>query len=107
MNKKNSKKTEELYQAMLSLKNTKEAVDFFRDLLTEKEIIELGNRWRAARMLNQNIPYSKIIEDTGLSSTTIARTSKWLKKSKGGFRLILQRINTHRHNSSVPEKGLF
>lgn len=107
MNKKDTKKTEELYKATLALKNTKEAVDFFRDLLTEKEIVELSNRWRAAQMLNQNIPYSKIIEETGLSSTTVARTSKWLKKSKGGFRLILQRINSHRHNSSVPEKGLF
>ena len=80
MNKRDTKNTEQLYKAILSLKNMKESKDFFRDLFTEQETIELGNRWRAARMLNQNIPYSQIIDETGLSSTTVARTSKWLKK---------------------------
>ncbi|MBU2229256.1 hypothetical protein KJ810_02505 [Patescibacteria group bacterium] len=107
MNKWDTKRTEELYKIILSLKNIQEARDFFRDLLTEQEIIELGNRWSAARMLNQNMPYSQIIEKTGLSSTTVARISKWLKKSKGGYKKMLKRINGHRHNSSSSGKGLF
>lgn len=106
MNKWDTKKTEELYKTILSLKNMKDAKDFFRDLLTEQEIIEMGNRWRAARLLDQNIPYSNIIGETGLSSTTVARISKWLKTGKGGYKKMIKKNKGHRHNSSSSGKGL-
>ena len=102
-----NRKTEDLMKVILALKNGKEAKDFLRDLLTEKEILELGNRWKAARMLNDKIPYTEIIKETGLSSTTIARISKWLKKSKGGYNLMLKRIsNNHHKASSISKKRL-
>ena len=99
MRKIDNKKTEDLMEAILSLKDTKEAKMFFRDLLTEQELIEFGNRWKAAQMLYGNIPYSKIEKETGLSSTTVARVSKWLNKGKGGYALIIEKINNHHHNS--------
>jgi len=83
--------TEDLYLAILSLDNMEEAKKFFRDLLTKKEIEEMGKRWRAAKMLYSNIPYSAIIEQTGLSSTTVARISKWLNNGKGGYYLMLNK----------------
>ena len=61
---------------------------------------EFGKRWKAAKMLNKNIPYSKIEKETGLSSTTVARVAKWLKKGMGGYRLMLRKLNLHHHNSS-------
>lgn len=103
MNKWNNKKTEDLFKAILSLKNITEAKKFFRDLLTEPEIIEFGRRWQAARMLAKNIPYSAIEKKTGLSSTTIARISLWLNKGRGGYKLMLKRLakkSTHHSNSS-------
>ena len=107
MIKWNNIKTEYLFNAILALKNTREARGFFRDLLTEQELIKFGNRWKTAQMLNQKIPYSKIEKETGLSSTTIARISKWLNKGRGGYKLILQRLNSHHHNSYSPfGKGL-
>jgi TrpR-related protein YerC/YecD len=106
MNKWDTKKTEELYKTILALKNMKDAKDFFRDLLTEQEIVEFGNRWRAARLLDQNIPYSNIIGETGLSSTTVARISKWLKTGKGGYKKMITKNKGHHRNSSSPRKGL-
>ncbi|PIY96903.1 MAG: TrpR, YerC/YecD [Candidatus Kerfeldbacteria bacterium CG_4_10_14_0_8_um_filter_42_10] len=100
-------KTNDLLTAMLKLKNVKEAKRFFRDLLTEQEIIELGNRWRAAQMLNQKIPYSTIEKETGLSSTTIARISRWLNDGMDGYRLVLKRTAAHHHNFFSSEKRLF
>ena len=91
---------EKLYLAILTLKNIEEARMFFRDLLTEKELKELSNRWKAASMLADKIPYSKIEKETGLSSRTIARVSKWLNRGKKGFSLILNRKGAHHHNSS-------
>jgi TrpR-related protein YerC/YecD len=82
---------EELYRAILSLKDMKEAKPFFRDLLTEVEIYEFAERWKAARMLASGVPYTKIIKATGLSSTTVARVARWMKRGTGGYRLILQR----------------
>jgi len=98
MPKWENKTTEDLLRVILSLKNVNEAKKFFRDLLTEAEIIEFAKRWQAARMLNYKIPYSKIEKVTGLSSTTIARVSKWLNKGKGGYKLMLKRINSHHHS---------
>jgi len=90
--KNDDKKIKELIEAVLLLKDFKETKKFLRDLLTESELIEFGNRWKAARMLERKIPYTEIIKETGLSSTTIARVSDWLNGGMGGYKLILKRI---------------
>jgi len=95
MAKWDNPKTEDLLKAILTLKNVKEAKRFFRDLLTEREIIEFGKRWRVAKMLAKKIPYPLIEKETGLSTTTIARVSRWLNKGKDGYKLILQRLHHH------------
>ena len=106
MKKFNNSITKNLFRAILALKNINEANNFFRDLLTEQEIIEFGKRWQAAQMLNARTVYSSIEKKTGLSSRTIARISRWLNKGAGGYRLILQRLNSHHHNYPSSEKGL-
>ena len=93
-----------LIAGILSLKNTDEAERFLRDIMTEKEIKEFANRLEAATLLSRDVQYNTIIEDTGLSSTTIARISKWLKGSTGGYRLVIARISPH-HTSSQIRKG--
>ena len=87
-----NKTTEDLFKVILKLKNIRETKKFFRDLLTSEEIIEFGKRWQAAQMLDKNISYEKIIEETGLSSRTVARISKWLNQGAGGYKLMLKKI---------------
>ncbi len=82
---------DELYRAILSLKNLDEAKSFFRDLLTEVEIREFAERWKVAAMLARKVPYTSIIDETGLSSRTVARVARWVNKGMGGYRLILKR----------------
>ncbi|PIR92797.1 hypothetical protein COT99_04190 [Candidatus Falkowbacteria bacterium CG10_big_fil_rev_8_21_14_0_10_43_10] len=94
-----------LVEALLMFKNQAEMKKFLRDLLTEAEINEFARRWQAAQMLDQKVPYSKIVQKTGLSSTTVARISKWLKNGAGGYRLLLAKLNHHR-NSALTETGL-
>jgi len=98
----------DLSNAILKLKNRNEALMFLRDLLTESELIEFGNRFKAAQMLKEEIPYSKIEKETSLSSATVARVSKWLKKGKGGYKLILDRLakENHHHISTSFKRGL-
>jgi len=78
-----------LEEALNSLGTELEVSEFLRDLLTSSELREMRNRWLAAQELAQGVPYSKIENDTGLSSTTIARVSKWLREGTGGYRKAL------------------
>ena len=91
MRKVAAKDIESLYSAILSLKNLGEARSFFRDLLTATETEELAERWKAARLLAEGVPYTRIIEQTGLSSTTVARVARWVKSGAGGYQKVLKR----------------
>ena len=86
-------------RAILSLKTADEARRFLRDLMTEKEIEEFGKRLRTAELLSENVPYSRIEAETGLSSTTVARVSKWLKGKEGGYRRVINKL--HHHSRSL------
>lgn len=90
------KVNKQLIAGIMALKNDNEAERFLRDLMTPGEINEFANRLEAASLLLKDVQYNTITEDTGLSSTTIARISKWLKGSLGGYRLILNRIGKNK-----------
>jgi TrpR-related protein YerC/YecD len=83
---------DELYAVITKLESLEECRRFFRDLLTETEIHEFAERWKVARMLSQGVPYTTIEKETGLSSRTIARVHKWLKQGKGGYTMMLRRL---------------
>ena len=88
-------KSKELLKIFLMLKTEDEVKIFLRDLLTEKEIEELGMRWHVAKMLDQGIPFSQIEKETGMTPGTIARISKWLKEGSGGYRLVIDRLKVN------------
>lgn len=100
---KNDKNIKDLYKAILALKNNKECEKFLRDLLTEAEIKEFANRWKVAQMLEEKVQYEIIAKETGMSSTTIARISKWLNNGMGGYKLMLKRFkNNSNKNHHTP-----
>ena len=99
-----NEKNQRLIKAILALKTGDEAKRFLRDLMTEKEIEEFSKRLKAAEMLTENIPYSTIVEETGLSSTTVARVAKWLNGNLGGYKTIIDRL--HHHHSVQSRRGL-
>ena len=84
--------TDALARAVALLENPSEAKRFLRDLLTPDELIEFGHRFRAARLLAKDVHYAAITEDTGLSSSTIARVQKWRKDGYGGYKIVLTRL---------------
>ncbi len=91
MKKPSVKEIDDLYNTILRLESLDECQKFFRDLLTEYEIKEFAERWKAARMLANGVPYTEIESETGLSTRTIARVARWLKKGKGGYSMMLKR----------------
>lgn len=87
-----TKDIEELYAAIARLESADECRRFLGDLLTESELRESAERWKAARMLAAGASYVAIEKETGLSSRTIARVHKWLNQGKGGYALMLRRL---------------
>lgn len=71
---------------------------FLRDVMTEKEIIEISARLRAAQMMRDGATYTQIAAETNLSSRTIARISEWMKNGTGGYGAIL----VGQHHAHVP-----
>ncbi len=92
MKKPSTKEIDDLYTAVLRLDTLEECRRFFRDLLTENEIQEFAERWKAAQMLAGGVSYTEIERETGLSSRTIARVGRWLKQGRGGYAMMLQRV---------------
>jgi TrpR-related protein YerC/YecD len=85
------KDRDQLNKAVQSLRNVNETKIFFRDLLSEREIQEIACRWKVARMIWKGTAYTKIIQETGLSSRTIARVARCVRMGAGGYKLILKR----------------
>lgn len=84
------KKSENLQNSFLKLKNKSEVFNFLRDLLTEWEILEFSQRLEIAEMLNNWESYKKIEEATWASSTTVARVAKFLNWDFGGYRKVFK-----------------
>jgi TrpR-related protein YerC/YecD len=92
MPEKISPETKQLYQAILKLKNLNEAKAFFRDLLTPQEIDTFSVRFKIARLLYQGHSYSRVAKKLSVSTTTVTRVALWLKRGRGGYRRILNRL---------------
>ncbi|HEY4507271.1 MAG TPA: YerC/YecD family TrpR-related protein [Candidatus Paceibacterota bacterium] len=93
-----------LLEAILALETPNEARRFLRDLMTDGELKEFARRLKAAEMLTQKVPYSVIEKETGFSSTTVARVSKWLKGKEGGYKSMISKL--HHRNSIQVRRGL-
>ena len=99
-NKWINKNTDALFTAVLQLETLDETRRFFRDLLTEQEILEFANRWKVAQMLSDKKPYSAIEKETGMSSTTIAWVNKYLTGKFGGYKnMINKTIQNNSHHA--------
>ena len=83
--------TDDLFEAILSLRSLDEAQRFFRDLCTLQEIEALTHRWQAARLLDQGLPYLEVAAQTGASTTTVTRVAQWLRRGADGYGLVLDR----------------
>jgi TrpR-related protein YerC/YecD len=87
-----SEETDQLFRAILSLQSKEECYDFFEDLCTVNEIRSLSLRLEVARRLKRGETYLDIIEETNKSSAIISRIKNCLMYGKGGFQMMLQRL---------------
>lgn len=81
-----------LFSAILSLETVEECYKFFEDALTTKEILDIAQRIKAAKMLKNGCSYLEVSLETGMSTATISRVSKALERGAGGYKMILSRL---------------
>lgn len=86
------KNMQQLFKAVLTLRDEEEVRKFFDDVATIKEVLDLSSRLEVARMLREGAVFSEISKETGASSATISRVNKCLNYGEGGYETVLDRI---------------
>lgn len=92
MDKLHTPQVDELFEAILSLRSAEECYSFFEDVCTVKEIMDIAQRLKTARMLSEGANYQEINKETGCSTATISRVRRCLEYGSGGYRTVLTRI---------------
>ena len=93
MNKRIKKdRTDEMYEAILTLKNVEECKKFFDDLCTVTELQAMEQRFQVAMLLHQGLIYNDILEKTGASSATISRVNRSLQYGADGYAIVFDRM---------------
>lgn len=83
---------DQLFHAVLSLRDLEECYRFFRDLLTVQELSALSQRLQVARMLSEGKTYDAIRTEIATSSSTITRVNTELRYGSGGYKMVLERL---------------
>ena len=92
MSKWQNEDTAALFEALLCLKTQEDCRLFLEDVCTVKEITDMAQRLRVARMLRAKTSYAAINQETGVSTATISRVSRCLDYGPGGYDLVLRRL---------------
>ena len=93
MDKLHTPQVDELFEAILSLRSTDECYRFFEDVCTVKEILDIAQRLKTAKMLSEGANYQEINKETGCSTATISRVRRCLEYGAGGYRTVLSRVS--------------
>ena len=84
--------SDQLFQAILSLKNVDECYQFFEDLCTMKELADMTQRVWAAGMLLDGATYEQIVKKVEISTATISRINRCIQYGGGGYKAVLSRL---------------
>lgn len=99
------KSAQQFVEVLLAITDKQTMQSFLRDVMTEKEIVEISSRLEAARMLEAGEKYTSIIAKTKLSSRTIARISDWMQNGCGGYAKALSQVSNH-HDHIPPARAV-
>ena len=84
-------KNDQLYKAIMKLKDEQECYDFFQDLCTVSELRSMEQRFEVASLLHDGMIYNDILERTGASSATISRVGRIFTNGTGAFQELIDR----------------
>ena len=82
---------QELYEAIISLETTDECESFLSDLCTINELHAMSQRLKSAKLLLEGKTYNEVIEQTDISSATLARVSKCVRHGSGSYAQVIKK----------------
>ncbi|MDV6377735.1 YerC/YecD family TrpR-related protein [Sporosarcina sp. GW1-11] len=83
---------DQLFKAILELKDLEECYQFFDDVCTMSEVQSLAQRLDVAHKLRLKKTYDSIQQETGASTATISRIRRCVDYGSGGYNLMLNRL---------------
>ncbi len=83
---------DQLFDAIMCLKDREECYTFFEDLCTVNELMSLSQRFEVAKMLRDQKTYLDIAEKTGASTATISRVNRSLNYGNDGYDMVFGRL---------------
>ena len=83
---------DELFEAVLTLRDLEDCYRFFEDICTINEIHAIAQRLQVAKLLSEKKTYSEIEAITKASTATISRINKCLVYGADGYQRVLERL---------------
>ncbi len=83
---------DELFEAILTLKDVEDCYRFFEDICTINEIHSISQRLQVAKLLSEKKTYTEIETATSASTATISRINKCLVYGADGYKRVLERL---------------
>lgn len=88
MPKTDDKMINELFELIASMKNADDCKALFNDMCTVKEIEQMAQRVRAAKLFIEGKTYNQVTEETDISSATLSRISRCVQYGDGYSRFL-------------------
>lgn len=79
----------ELYDAFIKIDSQTACALLMEDLCTRKEVEQMAQRLRAARLLMEGKTYTQVIEQTNISSATLSRVSRCVQYGQGYRKFVI------------------
>jgi len=89
-----SDEMDRLFEAVLTMNTVEECYMFFEDLCTISELVSISHRFQVAELLRDKHTCQDISHSTGASTATISRVNRCLGYGTGGYKMVLDRLNT-------------
>ena len=83
---------DELFKAILMLKDEEDCYRFFEDICTINEIHAIAQRLQVAKLLSEKRTYNEIEELTKASTATISRINKCLVYGAEGYQRAIEKL---------------
>lgn len=96
---------DQLFEAILCLKDKEECYTFFEDVCTINELLSLSQRFEVAKMLMDKRTYLDISEKTGASTATISRVNRSLNYGMTDMRWCFQEWQRRKLKGNRIAKG--
>ncbi len=77
-----------LYRLLSEINDPNRMEVLLEDLCTKKEVENMAERVRAAKLLMEGKTYAQVIEQTEISSATLSRISRCVQYGKGYSELL-------------------